>query len=421
MNYEQALTFIHSRKVHGSAPGLHRIKALLEKLGNPHQGLPFLHIAGTNGKGSTATMIAAGLQAAGKKTGLFTSPFIYDFRERFAIDGTMISQERLAEIAERVQHAERAILESGEEQPTEFEIVTAIGFLYFKEAACDIAVMEVGMGGRFDATNVIEAPLAAVICSISLDHVEILGDTIEKIAFEKAGIIKENCPVVVYGKNPKQAIDVIRKQAEEKNAPFILCQAAERIQSDLEGTHFTYRERDYFTALRGSHQAENGATAIETLRLLDCTDEQIEAGLKNAYIPSRLEPICREPLIFTDGGHNKDGIDTLLTAIDTMDELNAPTIIFGMMRDKPYQYAVRQLASRAKAFIAVQPPLPRAMTAYDLKNIADLFCDDCTDCKTYEQAAALALEKGAPILIAGSLYMVGDMANIIKNLLSSKN
>ncbi|MBQ6824054.1 MAG: hypothetical protein IJP27_05340, partial [Clostridia bacterium] len=286
---------------------------------------------------------------------------------------------------------------------------------------CDIAVLEVGMGGRFDATNIIETPIASVICSISLDHTEILGDTVEKIAFEKAGIIKENCPIILYGKNPQQAIEIIRAQAKAKSAPLILCKATELLATDLEGTRFLYENKEYSTALRGAHQADNAAVAIEVLRLLDCSEEQIKNGLRKAYIPSRLEAICREPLIFTDGGHNKDGIDTLLRAIDTMEELDRPTIIFAMMRDKPYQYAVRQLASRAKAFITVQPPLPRAMTAYDLKNIADLFCDDCTDCKTYGQAAELALQKGAPILIAGSLYMVGDMANTIKNLLSSKN
>jgi len=421
MNYEQALTFIHNRKVHGSAPGLHRIEALLEKLGNPHKGLPFLHIAGTNGKGSTATMIAAALQESGRKVGLFTSPFIYDFRERFSINGQMIAKEQLAAITEQVQAAETALLSEGTEQPTEFEIVTAIGFLYFKEENCDIAVLEVGMGGRFDATNVIEAPLASVICSISLDHTEILGDTVEKIAFEKAGIIKENCPVVVYKSNSEEAIAVIQEQATAKNAPMILCKATELLATDLEGTRFLYKNKEYSTALRGAHQADNAATAIEALQLLNCDEDAIKAGLKAAYIPSRLEPICRKPLIFTDGGHNKDGIDTLLKAIDTMEELKKPTVIFAMMKDKPYQYAVRQLASRAKAFITVQPPLPRAMTAYDLKNIADLFCDDCTDCKTYEQAAELALQKGAPILIAGSLYMVGDMANTIKNLVSPKN
>ncbi len=421
MNYEQALTFIHSRKVHGTAPGLHRIKALLEKLGNPQRGLPFLHIAGTNGKGSTATMIAAALQAAGRKTGLFTSPFIYDFRERFAIDGNMIGKEQLAALTQKVQAAEEALLAEGTEQPTEFEIVTAIGFLYFKEAECDIAVLEVGMGGRFDATNVIEAPLASVICSVSLDHTEILGDTVEKIAFEKAGIIKENCPVVVYGGNSEEAVAVIRKQAQEKNAPLTLCPSAEQIKAGIDGTRFIYKNKEYFTALRGAHQAGNAATAIEALQLLHLTDTQIAAGLKAAYIPSRLEPISQDPLIFLDGGHNKDGIDTLLRAIDTMNELKNPTVIFAMMKDKPYQYAVRQLASRAKAFLAVQPPLPRAMTAYDLKNIADLFCDDCTACENYEEAASLALEKGGPILIAGSLYMAGDMASTIKNLISSKN
>ena len=417
MTYEQALDYIHRHNAHSAKPGLHRISALLEQLGNPHKaGLPLLHIAGTNGKGSTATMLASVLKEAGYKVGCFTSPFIYDFRERFAINGKMIEKERLAALAEQVMRAEQQL----DEQPTEFEIVTAIGFLYFQ--GCDIVVLEVGLGGRFDATNIIEQPLASVICSVSLDHTAFLGDTVGKIAYEKAGIIKRDCPAVLYRKNPQEAIDTIRKRCDELSAPLTLCAPTTLLSCTIEGTLFRYKEQEYFVSLRGAHQADNAAVAIEALLQIrdrfPWTKEHLKNGLKNAFIPSRLECLHREPYIFIDGGHNKDGIDMLLQAMDQWEELKNPTIIFGMMKDKPYQYAVRQLASRAQTFIAVQPTLPRAMTAFDLKNMADLFCDDCIACDSYAQAAKIAMEKQSGcILAAGSLYLAGEIAKELKKLI----
>lgn len=421
MTYSQAMHYIHDRKAHSAKPGLHRITALLEQLGNPHKGLPLLHIAGTNGKGSTATMLATVLQKAGYKTGCFTSPFIYDFRERYTINGQMISQEKLAELAQQVQTAEEILIAGGMEQATEFDIVTAIGFLFFKE--CDITVLEVGMGGRFDATNVIEAPLASVICSISMDHTEYLGNTVEQIAFEKSGIIKQGRPVILYNNNPPEAVAVIAEQCKKKNAPLVIGEKAHLLESNENGNRFIYKGNEYTISLNGAHQINNAVTVIETLEhlktagLLTYTKEQLQDGLSSAYIPSRLECICKEPYIFVDGGHNREGIDVLLKAMDTIEALKNPVIIFGMMKDKPYQYAVQKLALRAKAFITVQPPLPRAMTAYDLKNMADLFCDDCTACNSYAEAAILAKEKNdGGILVAGSLYMAGDMANELKKL-----
>ncbi len=417
ITYEQALNYIHHRKAHGTEPGLHRISALLERLGNPQKGLPFLHIAGTNGKGSTATMLASILKEAGYKVGCFTSPFIYDFRERFTIDGRMIEEEELARLTAQVQEAEEALIAEGLEMLTEFEIVTAIGFLYFRD--CDITVLEVGLGGRFDATNIIESPLASVICALALDHTEYLGDTIQKIAAEKAGIIKEGCPVILYNGNPAEAVEVIRERCEELGAPLTVGGPAEGISSNIDGTRFAYNAEEHFVALRGKHQANNAITALETLKQIadrfPCSRDAIRRGLEKAFIPSRLECIHKEPYIFIDGGHNKQGIDALIEAIDRMEELREPVIIFGMMKDKPYQYAVQKLALRAKAFLAVQPPVPRAMTAFDLKNMADLFCDDCTACDSYEEAARLAKKKCKnAILVCGSLYLAGGMAEQLK-------
>ena len=417
MNYEQALNYIHDRKAHSARPGLHRISALLERLGNPQKGLPFLHVAGTNGKGSTATMLACILKEAGYKVGCFTSPFIYDFRERFAIDGRMIEKETLAALTKQVQTAEQVLMAEGLEMLTEFEIVTAIGFLYFRD--CDITVLEVGLGGRFDATNVIEAPLVSVLCALALDHTEYLGDTIEKIAFEKAGIIKEGCPVVAYNDLPAEAMDVIKEQCNIKNAPLAVGSQAQALPHQ----QFRYDGKEYFLSLRGDHQINNAVTVLETIKRISdrfpCPEEAIRNGLKNAFIPSRLECIHKDPYVFIDGGHNKQGIDALLQAMDTMEELKEPVVIFGMMKDKPYQYAVQKMALRAKAFLTVQPPVPRAMTAYDLKNMGDLFCDDCVACDSYQEAARLAKEKcNGAILVCGSLYMAGEMAKELKKLFS---
>lgn len=418
MNYEQALNYIHDRKAHSAKPGLHRISALLERLGNPQKGLPFLHVAGTNGKGSTATMLASVLQEAGYRVGCFTSPFIYDFRERFCKNGQMICEEQLTLLAQKVEQAETQLIGEGMEQATEFEIVTAIGFLYFQD--CDITILEVGLGGRFDATNVIEAPLVSVICALSLDHTEYLGNTLEAIAFEKAGIIKKGCPVVAYNDLPAEAMGVIKEQCTVKNAPLTVGGQGE----PLSDGRFRYDGKEYVLTLRGEHQINNAVTAIETIKQISarfpCSEEAVRAGLKNAFIPSRLECIHKDPFIFIDGGHNKQGIDALLRAMDTMEELREPVVIFGMMKDKPYQYAVQKLALRAKAFLTVRPPLPRAMTAYDLKNMGDLFCDDCVACDDYRQAAQLAKEKCKnAVLVCGSLYMAGEMAKELKKLFSA--
>ncbi|MBQ7970762.1 MAG: bifunctional folylpolyglutamate synthase/dihydrofolate synthase, partial [Clostridia bacterium] len=249
--YQEALDFIHSRKKFSGALSLDRIRALMEQLGDPQRALPCIHIAGTNGKGSTATMIATVLKKAGYKTGLFTSPFIHDFRERFMINGELIPKERLTALTAEVKNTCESLEAAGKEAANEFEIVAAIGFLYFCRENCDIAVIETGLGGRFDATNIIEKPLASVICSISMDHTAILGDTIEKIAFEKAGIIKEHCPAILYHRNPTKATGVLKEACNEKNAPFFMAEAASLKVLDEKENSFTYKGAAYALSLQG--------------------------------------------------------------------------------------------------------------------------------------------------------------------------
>ncbi len=426
MSYQQALDYIQGSLVFGSRPGLTRMTALLEALGNPQNEVPVVHVAGTNGKGSTTTMIASVLQEAGYCTGCYTSPYVFDFRERFQINGQMIPKETLAALTAKVKTVADRLQCEGMEPPTEFEIVTAIGFLFFQESHCDAVVLEVGMGGRFDATNVIASPLAAVLCSISMDHMEYLGATLEKIAFEKCGIIKPGRPAILYCQNPPAVLSVVREQCRLKNAPLRMGDigALQILTCNASGSNFLYKGLPFTLSLRGEHQIYNAVTAIETLLLLrqhsavHFSDQALQSGIQKAYIHARLDPLWAHPLVMADGGHNKEGIDSLVHALNTMEELRDPVIVFGMLRDKPYQYAIRQLALRARAFICVTPESPRAMSAYDLKNIAALYCEKSYYAENYEDAARLALKiaQNGPLLIAGSLYLIGPMTAALKKI-----
>ena len=421
--YEEALDFIHSRKKFGGTLGLDRIKALMAHFGSPQDTIPCIHIAGTNGKGSTATMIANVLKKAGYKTGLFTSPFIHDFRERFRINDELISKEQLLEITSKVKNACTILEERGNEAANEFEIVTAIGFLYFAESKCDIAVIETGLGGRFDATNIIKAPLASVICSISMDHTAVLGDTIEKIALEKAGIIKEGFPAILYHRNPQEAQSVLKAACREKKARYTMADPSFLTILDDKENSFKYKGLDFSLSLQGPHQISNALTAIETLMRLkeeqkiNFTDIDLKDGLKEAYIPARMEQICQKPPIYIDGGHNIEGIDALTNAMDRLGLDNA-VILFGMMQDKPYQYAIRKLALRAHSFIGIEAPLPRAIPAFEIRDLAEPYCDNVFHRESYEEAAALAKEQsqGRPIIACGSLYCAGEIKNALKKI-----
>ncbi len=423
MTYQEALNRIHTYKPHGPRPGLERMAALMQRLGDPEKGLPILHIAGTNGKGSTATMLASVLEEAGYKTGLFTSPFIYTFRERYRINGALIDEQEFADLAEVVFGA----VEELKLPFTEFELVTAIGFLYFRRNGCDIVVLEVGLGGRFDATNVITTPLASVICTVSMDHTEFLGNTLAAIAGEKAGIIKNRCPIILYDESADEVAAVVSARCKELDAPLIRGNSKDltNILSNEEGTSFCYQGVAYQLELKGEHQAHNAVTVLETLFYLreqgklNFTDEQLKAGLQKAYIPARLEQLNKTPAIFADGGHNTEGIDALTRAIEQMEPLKEPVILFGMMKDKPYQYAIQHLGLLAGAMIFPQQENLRAKNAPELCNIAGVYCDNCRVAESFEDAAKLALEiaDGRPILIAGSLYIIGELAENLKKLI----
>ena len=312
MNFNESVEYIHSLLAFGIKPGLERISMLLDLLDNPQDKLQFVHIAGTNGKGSTSTMISNMLIASGKKTGLFTSPYVIDFCERIQINGENVDKnifaECVTEVREKIEELNKKDIII-----TEFEAITVSAFLCFLKAECEYVVLEVGLGGRFDATNVIKNPKAVVITSISLDHIAILGDTIEKIAFEKCGIIKENIPVITSSNQHRDALKVITETCENKNCDLIITNPKETeiLDDSIFGTVFTYYKNVYKTKLTGNHQIENTVNAIECAKVLGLSDLAIAQGIENTRMIARMEIIGENPFIIRDGGHNEGCAEAL--------------------------------------------------------------------------------------------------------------
>lgn len=422
MTYEEALNYIHSKLRFGSKPGLERIGKLCELLGNPQDSLKFVHIAGTNGKGSTAAMTSSVLTRAGYKTGLYISPFILDFRERMSIDGEYISRDELTSVTEKVMFYAEGMAQS----PTEFELVTAAAFLYYKEQNCDIVVLETGLGGRFDATNIIKPPVCSVITKISYDHTEYLGDTIDKIAFEKCGIIKRDSAVISYPLQDKNALAVIKSRANEENSKFILPDVnLLRInKGDIFGLDLDYKSLNINLSLAGEHQAYNCITALEALFALrnnnfKITDDDIKMGMSRVKFPARLEIISKKPLIILDGAHNPDGIGALAKNIDILMKDKEIHLVMGMLKDKAYKECLSLIVPKCVSFTAVTPENPRALPARELSKEAMEFCKDVSFFEDYSKAVQNALKKAGEdgiVLICGSLYMAGKMCEAVREI-----
>lgn len=408
MNYEQAVEFIHSRLKFGSKLGLKTTNELLRRLGEPHKKLKFIHVAGTNGKGSTSAFIANILMANGYKTGMYISPFVHSFTERIQINNAEISKADLA------RHTERVISVIDESlSPTEFEVVTAIGLLHFLHEGCDFVVLEVGLGGRFDATNVIPPPLVSVITSISIDHTELLGDTVEQIAFEKCGIIKRGSAVAVYPDNPAAAMSVILDTAKNKNASIKIGDksAISVLSADISGTIFTYKGDEYEISMLGTHQVYNAVTAITAIEQLNM-NLSLKEGLKNTHFGGRLEIVNDEPLILIDGAHNYSGVVALKNALETYFTGRNVIIVMGMLRDKEYEKCVAEIAGTAHIFIATEPDNKRALAAFELESIAKKYTENTfvapqrQDAVTYAKSIA---KKDDVICVCGSLYLIGGL------------
>jgi dihydrofolate synthase/folylpolyglutamate synthase len=298
MSYKETLEYIHSVCWKGSRPGLERTEELLSMMGNPQNNLKYIHVAGTNGKGSVSAMLHAVLKGAGYKTGLYISPFIIDFCERIQINGEFIPRDTLCSLAEKVIETEIEL--------TEFEFITAMAFLYFSEQKCDIVIVETGLGGRLDATNSLTNVVANVITKIGFDHTAVLGDTIEQITNEKCGIIK-NCPVITTPYQPQEALEIIR----EYNPIIPDIAELKVVKSDIFGNEFIYKGEIFKTILSGEYQIENALVVIETLKALGVESRIIGEGMEKTFFPARMEIISKNPIVVLDGAHNIDGAECL--------------------------------------------------------------------------------------------------------------
>ena len=410
MNYNEALDFIHSRNKFGIKLGLDATSNLLDKIGNPHKKLKFIHIAGTNGKGSTTSYIADILMSKGYKVGKFISPYVYSFTERIQINNCEISETDLAECTTVVRDA----IEKHGLTPTEFEVVTAIGLLYFDKMNCDYVSLEVGMGGRFDATNVIPAPLVSVITSISIDHTEYLGETISEIAFEKCGIIKTGSRVVAYADNPKDAVDVIKKTTAEKNVPLTIPDKNDIkiLNQDINGTDFKYKGEKYHINMLGKHQVYNAVNAIETVKLLGVEDEFIKKGLVHTKFRGRLEIISQNPVIIQDGAHNYSGVVALYDALKTYFIDKKIIMVMAMLKDKEYEKCIRTIAPVVDTFIATEANNPRKATADEIAETAKKYISNVyaeADINKAVEYAKTISDHNTVICICGSLYLLGDV------------
>ena len=424
MNCTEAIEYIHSLEKFGINPGLERINALCSALGNPQRELKVIHVAGTNGKGSTSTMISNILQKSGYKTGLFISPYVSDFRERIQLNGNMIAENELAYCVERVKTAIEK-LASENIQPTEFEAITAAAFLYFKEKECDFAVIEVGLGGRLDSTNIIDTPYISVITSISLDHTAILGDTIVKIAAEKCGIIKHGGVTVCYPCQQAAALEVIEKNCREKSNKLIIPDlSCLKIGTEsIDGTQVSYNGTDFLLPLAGRHMVYNACMAIEAVRALNfngisISDEAIKTGIECSSMPARLELIKKNPVILLDGGHNEGCALALADFIKKRLSGKRILMLCSMMADKDYMAYLRIAAPLADGFISTQASVPRALNSGKLKEKAELFCDDCSEIPNPASAAKAALERLADydaLVVCGSFYLAGEIRGILYN------
>lgn len=412
MNCDQAIQYVHSLERFGIVPGLERVSLLCEKLGNPQDKLKFIHVAGTNGKGSVSTVCSKILTQAGFKTGLYTSPYVVDFRERIQLGGEMIAPDDLARCVETVK---RTSEEYGI-TVTEFEFITAAAFLYFYEKKCDYAVLEVGLGGRFDATNIIKNPLVSVITSISLDHTAVLGGTVAQIAFEKAGIIKPGCPAVTYPKQNPEALEVISDAARERGCPLVIPPLEElRILSETPfGSEFTYRGSSYFLPLAGEHMVYNAVTAIEAVKVIlpHAGCDIIAQALKKSSMPARLEPFDMRPAVILDGGHNEEGAQALRYYILRCFPGRKITAVCSIMADKDYRKYLDTVLPLAHRVIAAQARVPRALDAHGLALAATKICPDVKEIPDGVQAVKYAIDSSAGdeiVLVCGSFYFAGEV------------
>lgn len=428
MNYSQALDFIYSRRKFEKSSGHERIIALLDALGNPQKSLRFVHVVGTNGKGTVSTMISEGAKAAGIRTGLFTSPFVVDFCERIQLNNEYIGHDALADIISEVKAACEAIEQDGL-TPTFFEVVLAAALLYFKKCGCALAVLEAGIGGGNDSTNMIPCPAVTVITAVSLDHTEVLGDTAEKIAREKCGVIKTGSDVVSFPyencgfdfvPQPEEAVKVIKEVCREKRCPLSFPDMKQlRLLGERE---FCLGKINAKINFSGDHQLANAAVAVTALSLLrshgfSVPDEAIETGLANAFLPARMEKISTCPTIILDGGHNVGCIKALRKMLEKDYPEKNITAVLGFMKDKDYEECIRLFAPLCKNIVFTLADPVRGEKSEVLRKCAEGLCENLFAVDSVKSALQTALrltgENGVAVC-AGSFYLVSAIRKILR-------
>ena len=419
---EAAVARLRERAWTSQPPTLARTRALLTALGNPEQALKFVHVAGTNGKGSTSAMLASILSAAGYRTGLYTSPHLVRFTERMSVDGTEITDEALVTLTERVL----AAAEVCGEPCTEFELMTALGMLYFAEMHCDIVVLEVGLGGRLDSTNAIAAPEVAVITNIGLEHTAILGDTLEKIAREKAGILKSGSRAVLYAQTP-EVMRLVENICREQAIPLTVTapETLETHVSSLDGQVFSYRGKGaYRMPLLGDYQLMNAAAALDAVDVLRergwvITDDAISRGLAAVRWPCRLELVRRHPDFLIDGAHNPQCVDALAASLEKLYGGKKLVFLAGVLADKNWHLMFERTLPLAKAFVTLTPASDRALPADTLADYLRTRGAQAHSAASMEEgikkALALAGEDGAACFF-GSLYAAGEVRQILEKM-----
>lgn len=430
MTYDEALDFIYSRRKFQKSSGHQRIRRLLELVDNPQNKLRFIHVVGTNAKGSVCTALSCILKSAGYTVGLFTSPFVLEFGERIRVNGEFIPKSAVASIVSMLKE-KIEIMEKEELYPTVFEVTTVLAMVYFSDMNCDAVVLEAGIGGKNDSTNVIGTPCLAVITSVSLDHTEMLGGTVAEITKEKCGIIKNGCPVVSYPfencglpfkAQNSDAAKVIKKECLEKGSTLYLpdAEAVSLIQSDLNGTQMMYKQLCLKSSMCGKFQIANIITAVTAAEVLAersflIDKRAIENGISEFFIPGRLECVNNEPTVILDAGHNEDAIKQLVKELSAFKKGRHLTALCAFMKDKDYNSAIESLAPLCDKMIFTRVDFQRGEDPLLLAEKAKRFCKSCDADNDTENAFRLALkmtENNGILLVCGSFYLVSEIRKI---------
>ena len=416
MNYQQACFYIEEYQQGRGRFGLNKLEEVLHQMHDPHKKLSFVHVAGTNGKGSTAAMLSSVLTKAGYKTGLYTSPHLMRYNERMKINGQDILDEDFIEAAETVKE----VCDKMGGVPIVFEILTLMALWYFAKEQCDIVILEVGIGGRLDATNCIPSPKAAVIAQLGLDHTETLGDTIEKIAAEKGGIIKPGC-YAVMAEQQESAMDVVREICKQKQVPLTISSVSRMkvLSSSVEGQQIEDKEYGaIFLPLAGAHQVKNLANVLETVGVLkqqgyQISDDAVVDGIRQTKWPARMQRLCTNPDFLLDGGHNPQCVQAATEALKAFYPDKKVVFLTGMMQDKDTDRMLEEMVPLAQEFVCIHPDSQRAMDQNDMcRMLRERYGVQATACQTVDEGIRTAIKKAgdrAVVCALGSLYLAGEI------------